>query len=283
MTTVARLKRRMKESLRAAIAGGTRLFVKMVPFRVAVILKEHLELTEKLDYDKHDIYLSIHSSIEHAIRVHSCKREPETIGWIERSLRGGDVLFDIGANVGAYSLVAAKFSRGEARIYAFEPAFSSFAALCRNIAINHCDGCIVPLNLVLSDETSIGAFHYSDTRSGSSLHSYGSNRNCKGQLFTPAMKQPVLSYRLDDLVRIFPIPVPNLMKIDVDGIELAILQGAVQTFKDQRLRSVLVEIEPESTHRGEICDFMALHGFRLLPASQQGAANVIFARPMNDA
>ena len=73
------LRSRAKSVLRGIAVGATRGFVALLPLRLAVILKEHLQVVEKLDYEKHDIFLAIHSGVEHAIRTHSCQREPETI------------------------------------------------------------------------------------------------------------------------------------------------------------------------------------------------------------
>jgi hypothetical protein len=61
----------------------------------------------RLDYDRADIYLRVTSKAE-TFRVKACAKEPFTIDWIHAHLAAGDVLYDIGANVGAYSLVAAK-------------------------------------------------------------------------------------------------------------------------------------------------------------------------------
>ena len=266
-----------RERLRELIARVIGWFARRIPLRLAVILQEQLRVIERLDYEKSPIFLRIHSRLEHAYRIHSCKREPETVVWIEGQLRDGDIMFDVGANVGAYSLIAAKHSRGTARVYAFEPAFANFAALCENIALNRCADSIVPLNIALSDQTTLGTFNYSELSAGSSLHAFGTNRSCKGQ-FTPLLQQLVLSYRVDDLLRTLPIPVPNLIKIDVDGIELEILRGASNTLNDRQLRSLLVEIEPESEHRSAICDLMDRHGFRLLPPWRQGSPNSIFVR-----
>lgn len=59
-----------------------------------------------LDYSKYKIYLNCESHAEKTIRIHSCKREPDTVKWIE-NLPPKSVLFDIGANTGSYSLIAA--------------------------------------------------------------------------------------------------------------------------------------------------------------------------------
>src|SRR5688572_2023380 len=60
-------------------------------------------------------------------------KEPDTIAWINR-MKPGDVLFDVGANMGQYSLLAAQ--RG-VRVHAFEPEAQNFALLVRNIIVNN--------------------------------------------------------------------------------------------------------------------------------------------------
>jgi hypothetical protein len=79
----------------------------------------------------------------------------------------------------------------------------------------------------------------------------------------PAFVQPVLSYRLDDLINSFGLAPPTHVKIDVDGAELLVLRGAEQALGDRRLRSVLVELQRGSEMRGQIIDYLAGRGLRL--------------------
>src|SRR5436190_1913687 len=86
----------------------------------------------RLDYDRADILLRVTSKIE-GFRIHACAKEPFTIDWIHAQVGTGDVLYDIGANVGAYSLVAAKQPGGGARVFAFEASYPNIASLYANI------------------------------------------------------------------------------------------------------------------------------------------------------
>ena len=65
--------------------------------------------------------------------------EPWTVHWLERIVAPGDVLYDVGANIGAFSLVAANAHDQAVRVFAFEPSFVTYAALCRNVLENTCD------------------------------------------------------------------------------------------------------------------------------------------------
>jgi FkbM family methyltransferase len=225
-------------------------------------LKNRLGWTEKLDYDRHDIFLHIDSPIEHDLRLHSCAKEADTVDWIEKFMHDGDVFYDVGANVGPYSLVAAKYFAGKVKVFAFEPAFLNFSQLCRNVHLNHCQDIITPLSVALADETSLGAFNYQGLLAGSALHTFGAPVDSSGERFDPVLRQPMLGYRLDDLIAQFRLPVPNHIKIDVDGIELAVLRGAERTLKSGAVKSMVVEVE-EDRNEQEITGWLLGAGFRL--------------------
>lgn len=247
-------------------------------------LKTAIDVKGRMDYQPHDIYLHIDSLTEYETRLHSCVKEPDTVEWIETFMKPGDTFYDIGANVGAYSLVAAKFFAGAVKVYAFEPAFLNFTQLCRNLFLNLCQETVIPLSVALSDRTGIDTFNYHDLVPGGSLHTLGAAIDYKGDSFEPVFTQPVISYRTDDLIAQFNLPVPNHIKIDVDGIELAVLQGASETLSNEALRTIVVELE-EGESEAQISDFLAQKGFRL--HAKYGRLtprmlNCIFVRGTND-
>lgn len=255
---VARL---IRKTGRMGMVALARLAGALLPGKAVVILKENISLVRAMDYAPETIWLNIESSREYRARLPSCAREPETVQWIEGFLQQGEVLFDIGANVGAYSLVAAKASQGTARIYAFEPAFTNFSQLCRNILLNGCADSIVPLPVALSDKTGLDCFNYNNLSAGGSLHTLGVPVDFKGDSFTPVFRHLALSYRLDDFIRDFQIPLPNHIKIDVDGTEAAVLRGAKETLASPLLRSLLVEAMPGTDETKELLDTLEGNGF----------------------
>lgn len=224
-------------------------------------LKNRCNIIKKMDYEKKDIYLNIESWID-LYRLNSCKKEPETVKWIE-SFRENDIFFDVGANIGAYSLVAAKFFNKKIRVYAFEPAFQNYSQLCKNIITNRCDDCITPLQLALSDETKVDCFNYVDITPGSAHHTLGEPVLYDDSSFNPCFRQSVLSFCIDDLVSIFKIPRPNHIKIDVDGYEKQILIGAKNTLTSPDVQTVLVEIDELKKKDHEISALLSEYGFRL--------------------
>ena len=214
----------------------------LLPERVVLFLKSHTQLVKKMDYERAEIFLQIESDVEYTTRLHSCAKEPETIEWIHNFFREGDVYYDIGANVGAYALVAAKGFKGKVRVYAFEPSFPTFKQLCTNIVVNDCQECIVPLQVALSDRTALAVLNYSSLLPGGALHALGEAVDYKGDSFRPVAQQPVLAFALDDLIKYFDLPFPTHIKLDVDGTELGILRGAGNALSHGALKSVLVEV-----------------------------------------
>lgn len=185
-------------------------------------------------------------------------KEPETIEWIN-TFKKGDILFDIGANVGLYSLYTAKKGID---VVAFEPESQNYALLNKNIYLNRCQDKIICLNIALSDEDSINCLYMSSFQWGGAINSFGKALDEQGEKFNPVFKQGVISYTLDSFLSRYHI-FPNHIKIDVDGIEPKILKGSEKTLKDVRLKSLLIELNEELPEHTELIEKLRANGLRL--------------------
>lgn len=165
-------------------------------------------------------------------------KEPETIEWID-GFKPGETLWDIGANVGIYSLYAAK--RGT-RVVAFEPHFANYFQLCLNIMLNDMQDKIIPLCMAFSDRKSISTINLASLEFGSSMSSFGNDLDFRGNPFVPAFRQGMVGYDIDGFVEDFNIALPTHVKIDVDGIELAIAAGGERTLTNPQVQSVSIEL-----------------------------------------
>ena len=96
---------------------------------------------------------------------------------------------------------------------------------------------------------------------GGSLHSFAEARNDQDQPFVPAFRQGAVAFPLDELVGRCGLPVPNHIKIDVDGIEPGIVKGGRAVLADRSVRSVLVELNTARDDHWEIVDTMLEFGF----------------------
>lgn len=188
-------------------------------------------------------------------------KEPETLKWIG-TFKEGDVLWDIGANVGVYSLYAAM--KGNT-VLSFEPSPGNYYLLSRNIELNKLDNRISAYCVAFNDITKLDVFFMANTELGGALNSFGEATDWQGKPFTASLKQAMVGFSVDDFIKNFDPPFPNHIKLDVDGIEEKILRGSKATLADNRLRSVLVELD---TERREFCRevtaLFEISGLRLL-------------------
>ena len=186
-------------------------------------------------------------------------KEPETIEWIN-TFDKEDVLWDVGANVGVYSLYAAL--RG-IRVCAFEPAPGNYYILSRNIELNSFDDRIQSFCIAFNDQTKLDSFYMANTELGGALSTFGEARDWKGESFTPQFKQSMLGFTIDDFIGQFNPTFPNHIKIDVDGIEKKIVNGAFETFSNKSVKSVLIELNVGLAECAEVMNILKNHGLNL--------------------
>jgi FkbM family methyltransferase len=170
-------------------------------------------------------------------------KEPEMLEWIDEY--GGDgTFYDIGANIGIYSLYYAKSKTGS--VYSFEPSVFNLRQLAKNISINNMSDRITILSNPLSNITGVATFMNGNTDEGGALSAFGVNYGYDGKLINDEIKYTVLGFSLDDLLKNGLISkAPSLIKIDVDGIEHLILTGAKNTLANDSLKSIFIEVNDD--------------------------------------
>lgn len=198
-------------------------------------------------------------------------KEPDTIAWII-GFREGEIFLDVGANVGMYSIFAAA-TRG-VTVYAFEPESQNYALLNRNIFDNGLANRVSAFCIALSDQTRIHRLYLSKFQAGGSCHNFGESVDHEGLPLVSPFVQGCLSATVDALVAQGAMPLPNYIKIDVDGIEPKIIAGARETLREQRLHSVLIEINTNLESHWEIIDQMLAAGFDYDRAQAERACRV---------
>lgn len=253
--------------------------LRRLPSDMRSLIKSELRPVGRLDYAPKRILMALNSPWQ-LYRLRSSAKEPETVRWLEQELRSGDCLYDVGANVGAYSLVAFAITDGRARIVAFEPGYGTFAELCRNIALNNAQDAIIPLSIALGNHRGMAGFRYSDTTPGAALHSW--SEGALGESHPPELVLPTPTFPLDELIDALALPRPTLLKLDVDGPELEVLAGAEQTLSHPSLRSILVELDDRSDVAREAVALLEAKGFEERSRHVRGGGgpvhNVIFFR-----
>ena len=191
-------------------------------------------------------FLMFGETTEFRVRTFFTK-EPETLSWID-GFDKGDVLWDIGANMGCYSVYAA--NRKDLKVCAFEPSPVNFWLLGANVALNDFSDRISLYPFALSDVS--GVIHWSLDIKPSSADNQ----------LTGSGRAAIQTYSIDELIAIQAAPFPYHIKLDVDGIEALILAGAKKTLGDNRLKSLLVEVdEGDKITTDNIVDLLIGQGF----------------------
>jgi len=186
-------------------------------------------------------------------------KEPDTIAWIDGF--GADaLLYDVGANVGLYSLYTALAG---GRVIAFEPEAQNYALLNKNIHANAFEEKISALNVAVGDSTRISHLYLSRFEAAGALHNFDKPEDYNKQPFVPEFKQGVIGARIDDLIEKFDLPQPTHLKVDVDGGERAVIDGAPNMLRNPKLRSVLIELNETLAADREIVGVLEGYGFHV--------------------
>jgi FkbM family methyltransferase len=168
-------------------------------------------------------------------------KEADTIQWID-GFEKRTVFWDVGANVGVYTLYAAIQKR--VSVLAFEPSAANFHVLSRNIHLNQLGDLATAYCIAFSNRSELGMLNMASASMGAAISQFGRSgemsRYWEGQ--TPTASHGMIGFTIDNFIAQFHPPFPNYLKVDVDGLEPRILEGARVTLQDTRLRSVLVEL-----------------------------------------
>ncbi|HKY70327.1 MAG TPA: FkbM family methyltransferase [Nitrospira sp.] len=193
--------------------------------------------------------------------------EKDSLSVARRLLKPGAVVLDIGANVGAHTLPLARAVGPNGKVYAFEPTAFAFRKLQRNIELNaDVKSPIILEQMMLGDSTTqLPDRMYSSwpLTHGSVLHErHGGRLIC-----LPAARVS----SVDDYVREAGIRQIDLMKIDVDGYESAVLCGAHSTLASLR-PPIILEFAPyvldeAGTSVEGLCEILRRHRYHLYAVS----------------
>lgn len=175
-------------------------------------------------------------------------KEPETLEWID-TIPMNAIFWDVGANIGLYSLYAAK--KRNCRVYAFEPSVFNLELLARNIFANKLAErvCIVPL--ALSDRLGFNQMHMTTTEWGGALSTFGQDFGWDGKSIRQVFEFQTIGLSMEDAVDKLSIPKPDYIKMDVDGLEHFILKGSTALLQD--ISGILIEVNDDFNEQADQC------------------------------
>jgi len=177
---------------------------------------------------------------------------------VRRFVRAGMNVVDVGANAGFYTLAFSRLVGGSGRVWAFEPLAMNVANLLNHVSLNRLDNVTI-VQCALAETAALRGFHRA-------------SHDAMGSLSADARDYLVPTARLDD----FPMPVPDLVKIDVEGGELAVLRGAARLIAQHRTTWLVALDDPD--HAAACRTLLEQSGYEI---SELGSANEIAAMPRN--
>ena len=203
--------------------------------------------------------------------------DPETVVWLETYIQPNDVLYDIGAGIGEYSLIAG--THRNALVVAFEPGYATFKRLCEHVVLNDCRRSVMPLPLALGDRTGLLELEYTDV-AGEERHLLRPNPWRRGPFDAESRyTQPVCAERLDDAIARYRLPRPAHIRIHVPRSADAVVRGATETLRDPAVKSVWV-VAPRREVRAEVEETAAACGLALIssPKRKERLQRLLFVR-----
>lgn len=180
-----------------------------------------------------------------------------------KAIRPGDVVYDIGANAGIYTLAASRLAQPEGGVVAIEPLPRNIALLRRHLKLNSCRNVTV-LPIALSDEN--GEALFDDSCNASMGH------------LSPAGRLVVTVSKLDDAIKDHCLPLPQVVKMDVEGAEAKVLCGAERVIREAKPTIFL------ATHSDEVkkqcLDWLRGYGYSIevLGQGDEESADEFIAR-----
>jgi FkbM family methyltransferase len=152
------------------------------------------------------------------------ENEPEVQEALEDSLAEGDVFYDIGANIGFFTLVAARLVGPAGKVYAFEPLPQLAQALRGNVSLNGFENVVV-LTVAAHSRNGMADLDIGDGTTAARVVTTSTS---------PSEIVPVELRRVDDLMSAGELTPPSVIKIDVEGAEEDVLGGMANTVAEHR-------------------------------------------------
>lgn len=208
-------------------------------------------------------YLYLCESLDEYQRAVSLTwKEPGTFRFLREDLRPGDVFYDIGANMGIYTVPAARTVGQSGRVFAFEPHVGNVRSLLQNVGANELNDRVTVISSALHERSGFFDFNYSDWTPGTALSQLDGDRDPFGRDLSPVGAELKHATTIDELLADGVILPATMIKIDVDGNELPILRGMRGLLEGpDRPRAVQVEVNPDD--REHLLAFMGEVGYEV--------------------
>jgi FkbM family methyltransferase len=167
------------------------------------------------------------------------KKEPGTIRWVNNFIGKNIIFWDIGSNIGLYSIYAA-IKHKDINIICFEPSLSNLRILSRDIYVNKLSKKISICQLpIIKNNYQFTYFTESQFIDGSALNYTSNSFSFTKHKYNNTYQ--VLGSSLNNFSKINKFKFPNYIKIDVDGLEHLIIAGATKILRSRKVKEIMIE------------------------------------------
>lgn len=223
------------------LKGIATIFGRKVYWAFMSSLIENLECRYQVAVGDKNCNFIINSRLSHFRAATLLTKEPETIRWIEE-FPSNAVLLDIGANIGVYTVYAARMKG--VRVIAVEPSPSNYSTLIENLTANDIEDRVFAICAAADKETRFAALHqhYGGTVYGGSGVIFDSSQISDDEEIDEINQIFALGITIDELLAIPGLPFPTHMKLDIIGTQEQALEGARKLLADSRLVGAMIEM-----------------------------------------
>lgn len=208
--------------------------------------------------------------------------EPHEVATFQRMIRPGDTVFDLGANVGVYSLIAAAATGPRGQVHAFEPNPRNAALLARSLAVNGFDGFSTIHAVAVGEEEGTATLVFNPEWSGGG---FMDTSRAEGGVGADGDRR--VPTRVVTLDRYFTDPSLTLdvAKLDIEGMEGRALRGMRGLLERSPRARLMIEWAPDMLARqgvtaAEIVALLAGIGFRFWTISGRASLEPIAAEAL---
>lgn len=208
----------------------------------------------------HKMFLDSKDSLN--LSLHGIYEEFET-ELIKREIKKGDVVFDIGANIGYYTLIFAKLVGENGKVFAFEPDPTNFSLLKKNVEINGYKNIILIQKAVSDKSRKLRLYLCEDNKGDHRIYDSGDGRK----------SVEIESIKLDEYFKDSKQKI-NFIKMDIQGAEWRAVSGMTNLLQQNKSLKIISEFWPGGLKRSGVAPIKYLellnkHGFKLYEINEQ--------------
>jgi FkbM family methyltransferase len=195
----------------------------------------------------------------------------KSLRFIQRNLGPGAIAVDVGANIGAHTLLCARQVSSQGRVFSLEPESRNFARLLENLSINQVECVTAIRSAVCSAEGTVQLHVFGAEAYGQ--HSLGIPQGLPPRDF---IKSSVAAVTLDGLASQYGLDRIDLLKVDVEGAELEVFKGAKKLFLEKRIGCLVFEVSVPmlkgmGVETSMLFDFLHQHDYKTYQILDDGS------------